>query len=638
MRTWQCKPLHVLVVFAGLLAAPAVAQVQTYERGVRGVWITNVDSDVLKSRASIAEAMAYLASRNFNVVFPVVWNKGVTLYPSDLAEATYGIRQDAYFASRGRDPLQEIVEEARIHGLEVIPWFEFGFSSSYSAGGGPIISAKPHWAAIDNSGRLVVKNGFDWMNALHPEVQDFMIGLMVEVVQRYDVDGVQGDDRLPAMPSTGGYSEYTRALYASEHGGAAPPDNYADGAWVQWRADKLTAFLGRLHATIKAIDPNLTISMSPSIYGWSLQEYLQDWPEWLKQGFADIVHPQAYRYTIGDYSNILYSMAHPTLGYARDYLDRVYLGVLVKAGSRMASASLARSMINMNRQYGLNGEVFFFYDGLRSRNDNLADSLFTTHYSDTKVVMPFRRGIRRPTPYFIDESEASVSRTGTWRNLNSAEGFKDIAQYAEKGSGSSATYTFYAPYTGGFDIMVHTPPGLSDASTGAQLTIEAPDTTFTVQIDQQNHDYGRWTYAGTVSASIANRIKVRFDADGASDNGRTYLDVVALVLNRKLSPDVYVRAQIVDRESVPQPEQHEAELRAYPTPASDRVRLEWATPLTTDAHLAMYDTLGRVVYRTQVSHGAQQDEIDVSRLAPGLYLYQLTSQDRSMSTTVVIAR
>ena len=50
------------------------------------------------------------------------------------------------------------------------------------------------------------------MNAIHPEVQQFLLDMVQEVIRSYDVDGIQGDDRLPAMPSEGGYSRYTIEL------------------------------------------------------------------------------------------------------------------------------------------------------------------------------------------------------------------------------------------------------------------------------------------------------------------------------------------------------------------------------------------------------------------------------------------
>jgi len=42
------------------------------------------------------------------------------------------------------------------------------------------------------------------------------MSLIMEVVNNYDVDGVQGDDRLPAMPSLAGYDNYTSSLYKAK--------------------------------------------------------------------------------------------------------------------------------------------------------------------------------------------------------------------------------------------------------------------------------------------------------------------------------------------------------------------------------------------------------------------------------------
>ncbi len=57
---------------------------------LHGIWLTNVDSKVLHSRDNIAEAMDFFAETGFNVVFPIVWNKVFTLYPSQLMQATFG--------------------------------------------------------------------------------------------------------------------------------------------------------------------------------------------------------------------------------------------------------------------------------------------------------------------------------------------------------------------------------------------------------------------------------------------------------------------------------------------------------------------------------------------------------------------
>ena len=51
-----------------------------------------------------------------------------------------------------------------------------------------------------------------------------MISLFKEVTVNYNIDGVQGDDRLPAVPSSSGYDSYTKNLYFAENG-INPPTN-----------------------------------------------------------------------------------------------------------------------------------------------------------------------------------------------------------------------------------------------------------------------------------------------------------------------------------------------------------------------------------------------------------------------------
>ena len=155
------------------------------------------------------------------MVFPVVWNKGFTLYRSAVIDSRFDFPIDTLY--REPDPLHELIEEAHRHGIAVISWFEFRFAASCDAAGGHLLGRKPHGAARDRQGRLLEKNGFVWMNAYHPEVQEFLLALVLEVARNHEVDGIQGDDRLPALPVEGGHSEFSQALYAEEHRGTPPP-------------------------------------------------------------------------------------------------------------------------------------------------------------------------------------------------------------------------------------------------------------------------------------------------------------------------------------------------------------------------------------------------------------------------------
>ncbi|MDY7021848.1 MAG: family 10 glycosylhydrolase [Cyanobacteriota bacterium] len=346
---------------------------------VRGVWIPNTDSRVLYSQQTIAEAMQFLAETGFNVVFPVVWNKGVTLYRSQIMNQEFGVEIDAYVScQQKRDPLQELIEEAHQVGLKVIPWFEYGFACSYRQKGGRILKQKPHWAALDAQGNLLVKNGFEWMNGFDKEVQDFVINLILEVVKNYDIDGIQGDDRMPAMPSEGGYDLKTVERYI-QYCGRKPPLQHKNEQWLQWRADLLTEFLARLYQEVKAIKPDMIVSMSPSPYRWGLNEYLQDYIAWLDQDLVDIIHPQLYRRNFEGYKSLLDQLVKTQ--FKASQLHKLSPGILLKIGSyRISEAELLKA-IAYNRRRGVNGEVFFFYEGLRENNNALGNALRLGPYS-----------------------------------------------------------------------------------------------------------------------------------------------------------------------------------------------------------------------------------------------------------------
>lgn len=330
------------------------------EKAFAGVWITNVASSVLDSRANIRQAVSHCEESGINNIFVVVWNKGRTLYPSEVMQRAFGVEISDQF--KGRDPLAEMIEEAHKKNIKVHAWFEYGFASSNNENGGLILQKKPHWAAKDISGVLLKKNGFEWMNAFHPEVQNFITSLILEVVSKYNVDGVQGDDRLPALPSHGGYDDYTVNLYKQSHGGLNPPADYKNAEWISWRAALLTEYFGRLYKEVKKMKPSVIVSSAPSIHPWAKDEYLQDWPSWLSKGYVDMVIPQHYRYNIEAYQQVLKQQ----IGFL-DAKDRgkFFPGMLIQNADYNPSPEFLKQMIEENRRQGFAGESFWFYEGLK---------------------------------------------------------------------------------------------------------------------------------------------------------------------------------------------------------------------------------------------------------------------------------
>ena len=154
-------------------------------RKIRGVWLTTAASNVFDNNANIVDAMKLLADTGFNTVFPVVWNNGYTLYPSNILDVNFGVTIKPGY--EGRDVLQEVIDAAAPLGLDVIPWFEYGFMASFENNGGHILQQKPEWAAKDRHGDILVKNKFVWMNSLDLEVQDFVLSLILEVADRKSV-------------------------------------------------------------------------------------------------------------------------------------------------------------------------------------------------------------------------------------------------------------------------------------------------------------------------------------------------------------------------------------------------------------------------------------------------------------------
>lgn len=358
--------LLILLTAAQAISSPAAnaqeAKAQTPAPAVRGVWLTNVASDALYSRENIREAVGLCSELGFNVIFVVTWNDTYTTYPSAHVEAVTGQAIHPDFA--GRDPLQELIEEAHAKGIKVFAWFEFGFSATMNdSTGGIILQKNPHWASRDQQGRITEKNGFQWMNPFHPKVQDFVKGLVLEAVRNYDIDGIQGDDRLPALPSNGGYDEFTTQLYQSEHSGQKPPAHYQDYEWVKWRSAKLSLFLAGLVQEVRAAKPELAISMAPSIYPWSEENYLQNWPEWMAMGLVDLIIPQVYRYNLEAYqremNRILTRQLHPS------DRERFVPGVLLQVNDYNPTEELLEGFINYNREHGIPGEVFFFFEGIK---------------------------------------------------------------------------------------------------------------------------------------------------------------------------------------------------------------------------------------------------------------------------------
>ncbi|MEL6930798.1 MAG: family 10 glycosylhydrolase [Cyanobacteria bacterium J06600_6] len=353
---------------------------------LRGVWIANhPHSSVLKSSANILEALDFLSLHGFNTIFPVVWNRGYTLYPSQVMSSYELDEIEPFYAQQQRDPLAEIIQAAHERHIKVIPWLEYGLAASHLANGGQIIQKYPHWQAIDRDGAAVKHGGLTWMNGFLPDVQKFILEIVQEIIENYPVDGIQGCDRLPALPATAGYDQFTQEQYRLVFG-EKPPRNHGNRQWIQWRADRLTNFLANMYQTIKSSNSQAIVSLSPAVYPFCLNNLLQDTPAWLAKNLVDILHPQIYRSSFPRYSQEVKLLVKNV---DRQLLPKFAPGIAFTANGKDLSQKEIIKCIKMNRKHNLSGQVFFHYEGLRKNNDAMAIALSQDSYKQTAKLPEF---------------------------------------------------------------------------------------------------------------------------------------------------------------------------------------------------------------------------------------------------------
>ncbi len=327
---------------------------------LRGVWITNVDSEVLFSAQSTTNAITNLAKLNFNTLYPTVWNWGYTLYPSSVAKKVIGYGLDPTPGLQNRDVLQEIVQQGHKKGMKVIPWFEFGFMAPADS---ILAKTHPEWLTNRQDGTNIWWEGKVhqrvWLNPLHPEVQKFITDLVVELVSNYDIDGIQFDDHF-GYPSELGYDEYTTALYQKEHQGKSPPTNHKDRQWVQWRANKITAYMEQLFRAIKQANPEAIVSLSPNPQNFSLNSFLLDWQTWERKGLIEELVLQVYR---SSHRSFTREITQPEVIAAKNHIP-VSIGILSGLKGRPVMFGRIRQQVNSVREYDFAGVSFFFYESL----------------------------------------------------------------------------------------------------------------------------------------------------------------------------------------------------------------------------------------------------------------------------------
>ncbi len=364
LRRWSKKLLIMALIFLSLcmtLVIPVTNAIAISPKSeLRGVWITNIDSDVLFEKKRLKNAINKLHELNFNTVYPVVWNWGYTLYPSKVAKKVIGQSLDPTPGLQKRDILKEIVTQVHRKKMTVIPWFEFGFMAPSDA---DLVKLHPEWILQRQDQSIIWNEGPHkrvWLNPLRPDVQKFILDLILEIVTKYDVDGIQFDDHF-GFPSEFGYDNFTVALYKKEHNGNPPPTDVKNEDWIKWRADKITDYLGKISKEIKRKKRKCIISLSPNPWEFAYKSHLSDWKTWEKKGFIQELIVQIYR---SDINRFIEELERPELVEASKHIP-TSIGIIAGVKPRPVKISQIQQQVETVRQRkSLSGVSFFFYESL----------------------------------------------------------------------------------------------------------------------------------------------------------------------------------------------------------------------------------------------------------------------------------
>ncbi len=316
------KPTRIFLCLFALMAVLGTRSAAA-EPEFRALWVSSVynldypsqkglSADALQSEA---DALLDLAEDcGLNAIVLQVRPCADSLFPSaffpwsEYLTGTQGLAPD-----EGFDPLAYFVEAGHARGLEIHAWCN-PYRVTRSAAGskeealapladGHPAKKSPELVRFHSDGCLYFDPGL-------PAARQLILDGMLEIVEKYDVDGLHLDDYF--YPG----SEFDDAETFNAYGGAF--DDVGD-----FRRDAVTQFVSALYQGVKALKPDVQVGISPfgiwanqsknplgsdTIGGQSYYDHYADSRGWVKAGIVDYIAPQLYWPTgarEGEYSELL---------------------------------------------------------------------------------------------------------------------------------------------------------------------------------------------------------------------------------------------------------------------------------------------------------------------------------------------
>ncbi|MEM7388170.1 MAG: family 10 glycosylhydrolase [Verrucomicrobiota bacterium] len=276
-------------------------------REFRGAWIATVHNidwpskpglSASRQKAELIAILDHARSLHLNAIILQVRPACDALYASSrepwspFLTGRMGRPPSPYY-----DPLSFAVFAAHERGLELHAWFNpFRALASSRTKVSPNHVTRTHPAAI-----RAFQNQ-RWLDPGDPWVHDHSIGVIIDVVQRYDIDGVHIDDYFYPYPIRKNGVKldipFRDGSTFARHGKGMKRD--------EWRRRNINTFIQRLYRGIKSQKPHVKFGVSP--FGiWRPQqppgieaqldayaEIYADSRKWFREGTLDYFTPQLY--------------------------------------------------------------------------------------------------------------------------------------------------------------------------------------------------------------------------------------------------------------------------------------------------------------------------------------------------------
>ena len=382
------------------------------KRELRGVWITThlgLDWPVrTQTTAQQQTALIGILNHNkatgMNAAFFQVRSQSDAMYPSSLEPWSYYLTSNQGIAPTPLwDPLQFALDESRKRGMEFHAWINPYRAVATLANAGNTAQYGPTHVSRTHPEWMLTIGTVQILNPGLAAVRDHITNVIVDIVKRYDVDGIHFDDYF--YPS--GSILDTDAYNADPRGFPATTQGRAD-----WRRDNINLLIKRVSDSINILKPWVKFGISPSgIYRSSTdpsvgsptssgayQHYtaaFADSKKWISSGWVDYLAPQVYWHigqTGSDYKLLVPWWNDNAFG------RHMYVGIADYKVNTTGwfSRSEIPNQIRLNRSLSnIYGQIHFRHAFLVANALNYRDSLRSRFYIRPSLIhtMPWKDNV-----------------------------------------------------------------------------------------------------------------------------------------------------------------------------------------------------------------------------------------------------